>query len=343
MFKQTLQTALERSWQRPNALTLLLWPLSLVYGLLIAVRRTLYRWGVFKVYRARIPVIVVGNVTVGGTGKTPLVIHLVNSLKQAGYQPAVVSRGYGGQATDWPVLVTPNTAPSESGDEPALIAARTGVPVAAGANRRDSIEALCKHAKVDVIISDDGLQHLALARDIEVCVVAARDNNTHLLPAGPYREPSARAELADFVVTSECANKEEKGAEEGVHKRLTSSGCAYAMSLSPRAPIAVSKYSKISFDATQGIHAVAGIGSPERFFQTCEVQGWQIERHVFPDHHQFCARDIEFNDDKPVLMTEKDAIKCRKFAHDRHWALPVDAKLEPDLIHSLLQQLQTHD
>ena len=321
------QKALERSWYQANILTVLLWPLTLLHRTVLAVRYRLYKSGLLSRYRSPVPVVIVGNITVGGTGKTPLVVHLVQGLMQAGFKPAVISRGYRAQPGKSPLLVTQDTDPQRCGDEPLLIQRRTGVPVMVGADRSASIQRLIAEFEIDVIVSDDGLQHLSIERDIEICVQDAtrQGANTQLLPAGPYREPLTRLKSVDFLVFNGASVVAD----------------AHAMTLVPGSPKPLLSNSAAEFDSKAGVHAVAAIGHPERFFQTCESLGWRLERHPFPDHHRFKADEIRFDDNKPVVMTEKDAVKCESFAGQQHWVLPVDAKLSPDLVSRVIERLNS--
>lgn len=293
-------------------------------------RNLAYSLGMLQRYKAPVPVIVVGNITVGGSGKTPLVVHLVEELLAANLKPAVISRGYGGKASQYPLLVESGTPAEASGDEPLLIARRTNVPVVVGANRQKSIEYLLKEHEIDVIISDDGLQHLKMARDFEICVVdeTRAGNNHKLLPAGPYREPISRLSNVDLRIKHTVATSSLPDADESP-----------SMQLIPSPPIALIPDQKMAFDPTKGVHAIAAIGNPERFFKTCEALGWDITRHPFPDHHKFVATDLNFADDLPVLMTEKDAVKCESFATQGQWYLPVDVKLSSSLIDTLRMRL----
>lgn len=318
--------AILNSWSKPNVLTLVLWPVSQVYRCLFWLRKKLYTIGLFKRYKASVPVIVVGNLTVGGTGKTPLVIYLIERLRVAGYTPGVISRGYGSQAPSFPFHVSIEATVSEAGDEPFLIVSRTAVPLVIGPNRGDSIDALLAKHAVDVIISDDGLQHLALLRDIELCVLdkTSPEHNRKLLPAGPYRESLSRLSSVDFVINH--------GGTDGKHTMHLLAGEPTSL-----LPDKVS----LMFDVKAPIHAVAGIGNPQRFFDTCESLDYQFTPHAFPDHHAFSADDIDFGDTLNVLMTEKDAVKCKNFASRKHWFLPVDAKLSGNLIEQLLEKLNS--
>ena len=319
----SFRSAIETSWRVPNLLTVLLWPLSLLYRTLFLIKQSAYQLGLLKIYRAPIPVLIVGNLTVGGTGKTPLVIYLVEELRRQGYKPGVISRGYGGKADSYPYIVKADSPVKQSGDEPALIVRRTGVPMVVGADRQASIECLLKHSEIDIIISDDGLQHFALHRDIELCLLDATSpsQNKQLLPAGPYREPLSRLKSVDLIVEHGLT----EDAAGGVGNR-------FAMNLSPSEPkpvnssVASVANSVNSFDSNQAFHAVAGIGNPDRFFNTCRALGYKFTEHVFDDHHDFTDQDISFTDGQ-TLMTEKDAVKCQAFADQRHWYLPVDAKL----------------
>lgn len=317
----SLQTQLEQSWIKPNGLTLLLRPLSWLYLGLFKLRALLYKVGFLSSYQAPLPVIVVGNLTVGGTGKTPLVIYLIEQLRRQGFNPGVISRGYGGQAPNYPYFVALDSPAAHSGDEPALIVRRTQAPMVVGANRQQSITMLMQQSEVDIIISDDGLQHLALQRSLEICVLdqTSPQDNTYLFPAGPYREPSSRLNSVDLVV--------QHGASGDAN--LTSGQPTYAMNLVADAPKQVSSTADNGqFDNTQAIHAVAGIGNPQRFFATCQALGYDIKPRTFPDHHAFSQADIDL--DGQVLMTEKDAVKCQSIVDSRHWYLPVDAKLSAD-------------
>jgi tetraacyldisaccharide 4'-kinase len=325
-FKQRLLD----SWQHPTNLTLILWPLSQLYRLLFYLRRAAFNMGLLKSFRAPVPVIVVGNITVGGSGKTPLLISLVELLKKQRLKPGVISRGYSGNADHYPLLVTAETDVQECGDEPALIVKRCAVPMVVGPNRRLDIELLLASHEVNVIISDDGLQHHALCRNIEICIIdkTGNDDNYYQLPAGPYRESVERLSSVDIIV-------------EHLSERTKGNDVRCTMALVPSQPVAVGASTGI-FDASLGLHAVAGIGKPQRFFDTCRSFGWEIETHSFNDHHRYSASDLDFGDDKPILMTEKDAVKCKAFARENHWYLPVVAKHGEAIDEQLLILLKPH-
>ncbi|NND81931.1 MAG: tetraacyldisaccharide 4'-kinase [Gammaproteobacteria bacterium] len=314
-------------WQQPGLLNYLLWPLSLFYRLMVYLRRAGYQAGLLRSGRIAVPIIVVGNLSVGGSGKTPLVICLVEALKQAGFKPGVVSRGYGGHGP-FPLLLDDNCTANQCGDEPLLIQQRTSVPVAVAPRRTDAL-ALLQQAGVNVVISDDGLQHYAMQRDIEICLLdqTRPQHNQFLLPAGPLREPLSRLDGVDMVVE---------------HHSLPSatSRSGFTMYLQPGTPKRVTDDTEIDFDP-QSVHwhAVAGIGQPERFFLSCEKLGWQIERHAYADHHPFIEQDISYGDERPTIMTEKDAVKCRAFAGPEVFYLPVDAKLSAEFTDKIISDL----
>ena len=302
-----------RYWYHRGPIAWLLWPVSLVFRFVVAARRLLYWLRLLPSQHPGVPVIVVGNLTAGGTGKTPLVIWIAEYLKKKGWTPGIVSRGYGAQI-DAPRAATIADDATAVGDEPILLSRRSGCPVWVGADRLRVIAALREaDPHVDVIVLDDGLQHYRLRRDIEIAVVDARGfGNGFMLPAGPLREPASRS--VDAVVSNGAAVKGFamvlKGAE--IH-RMTDAA--------DRRPA--------SAFAGQKVHAVAGIGDPNRFFLHVTKLGVKLVPHPFPDHHRFSAKDLEFGDHAPVLMTEKDAVKLRRAAKPNWWVLPVTAELDP--------------
>ncbi len=321
--------ALTDSWYGASGLTIGLAPLSWLYRGAVGLRRLAYGGGLLASRHVGVPVIVVGNITVGGTGKTPLVIWLVELLKREGFAPGVVSRGYRGRARHWPQQVRPDSDPLMVGDEPVVIARRTRCPVAVGPSRVAAAEALLEYNDVDVIVSDDGLQHYALARDIEIAVIdgVRRFGNGWCLPAGPLREPVSRLEKADFlVVNGGSALRREfpmtLRAGDLRNVRHEERRCA------------------VENFAERRVHAVAGIGHPDRFFRQLKQLGFTVIEHAFPDHHAFSAQDIDFGDDLPVVMTEKDAVKCRRFCGENCWYLPVDAHPHERLESRLLTTLR---
>ena len=299
--------------ERPPALTLRV--LAAVYGAVVHLRRALYAVGVMPRVRLPVPVIVVGNITAGGTGKTPLTIALVEALRTRGLRPGVISRGYGGGARA-PLLVDTSSNPLVAGDEPCLIARATGAPVAVCRDRIAAARALIRSAACDVLIADDGLQHYRLCRDVEICVVDGerRFGNGRLLPAGPLREPADRVDDFDFRVCN--------GGVPAAGETAMSLTGAEAVSL---ASPGVTR--KLNDFAGERVHAVAGIGNPARFFSQLRAAGIDVVEHPFADHHPFAPSDIRFGDESPVLMTDKDAVKCAAFADSRCWSVPVRARL----------------
>lgn len=316
MSRPDFQARLERLWYAPEQIPpLWLRLLSGIYAMLASVRRALYRRGIFKVESLPIPVIVVGNISVGGTGKTPLTIALVEALRARGWHPGVISRGYGASG-EGPTLVDNDALPGTVGDEPCLIRQRTGVPIAVGRDRVAVARLLMAVAKPDVLIADDGMQHHALLRNVEICVIDGerRFGNGRLLPAGPLRESVSRLASVEFRV---CNGENPQGDE--VPMRLRGD---HAVSL---ADAALSR-TLPSFSG-QRVHAVAAIGNPQRFFAALRSHGIEPVEHAFADHHLYVASDLVFAEDLPIFITEKDAVKCRSFARSGLWYVPVSAEL----------------
>ena len=302
-------------WYRRGIAAWLLWPVSVVFRVLVLARRILYGIRVLKSTHPGIPVIVVGNLTVGGSGKTPLVIWIAEFLKSKGWSPGIVSRGYGARITE-PRAATVAAEAAEVGDEPILLSRRSGCPVWVGADRVQVAARLrAAHEDVNVLVLDDGLQHYAMRRDLEIAVVDARGfGNGFLLPAGPLREPESRLRGVDAVVSHASPIKGFAMTLQGdmVH-RMTDAR--------ERQPLQVF--------AGQRVHAVAGIGDPNRFFLHLGKAGIKVLPHAFPDHHPFTPQDLEFGDGLPVVLTEKDAVKLRSAARPYWWVLPVSANLDP--------------
>jgi tetraacyldisaccharide 4'-kinase len=302
-------------WYRRGAVAWLLWPASLIFLIGVCIRRVLYLLGIFKSRHPGIPVIVVGNLGVGGTGKTPLVIWIAELLKAKGWSPAIVSRGYG-VTVHSPRAASVAADAAEVGDEPILLARRSGCPVWIGPDRVQVAAALREQQRdVNVLVLDDGLQHYRMRRDLEIAVVDARGfGNGFLLPAGPLREPRWRLRTVDAVVSHASAVRGYSMELQGdVAHRMTDAR--------ERQPLK-------SF-AGQKVHAVAGIGDPNRFFIHLGKAGIKVVPHPFPDHHRFSPHELEFGDEAPVMLTEKDAVKLRSVARPNWWVLPVSAKLDP--------------
>jgi tetraacyldisaccharide 4'-kinase len=318
------ERALQEIWYggRPPGAMLVL--LSWLFSAAGAVRRVLYRIGVLKTIKLAVPVIVVGNITVGGTGKTPLVIALVEALREHGWKPGVVSRGFGGSAKGIE-RVDAQSDPALVGDEARLIFDATQAPVVIGRDRVRAAQALID-AGVDVIVSDDGLQHYRLKRDVEICVIdgARRFGNGRALPAGPLREPMKRLGGVDFRV---CNGGEAKRGE-------------VPMQLGGDAAVALDDARAVRLAEIPRAHAVAGIGNPQRFFAALRAAGIEIVEHAFSDHHPFAPGDLEFGDDLPVLMTDKDAVKCRAFARVNAWRVPVRAEFADTFLEDVTNRLR---
>ncbi len=319
---------LEDIWYGDSRLGLPLLPLAIIFRLVVFLRETIYRLGLYKITRLPVPVIVVGNISIGGTGKTPLVIWLADFLRKQGFHPGVICRGYRGQAHSWPQQVRPDSDPVAVGDEAVLLAKRCRCPVAAGPKRAEAAAALLEYGHCDIIISDDGLQHLALARDVEIAVIDGerRFGNGRCLPAGPLREPISRLNSVDMLVVNGVAGRGEFGLQ-------TIPGAIHGVADKSRvlAPESLSNYE---------VHAVAGIGNPAKFFHTLRRLGLTPIEHPFPDHHPFVRADISFDDDRPVIMTEKDAVKCTFFAAPEHWYLSIETAPKPVFETRLLRLLQ---
>lgn len=367
----SIETAITRAWQRKAAWLWLLLPISWLYGLLTLLRRQAYKAGLFASYRAPVPIMVIGNITVGGSGKTPLIITLVSYLQQQGIKVGVISRGYGGDSSQMPALVTKDSLPSTVGDEPCLIVNVTAVPMAVCPNREQAITTLLNaYPDLQLIIADDGLQHYALQRDIEWIVVdvARGFGNQQLLPTGFLREPMARLTDAIVIYHEKPEVVSALNNNENLAQRLT-------MQLQPS-----SLYSLLSDDdihdldiltsssdavvPMQGsVHAVSGIGYPQRFFATLRTLGFDVIEHPYPDHYDFSLLELRQYTEHPIIVTTKDAVKIRtlllaelnkinsikpdelinddiKALVNRLWVLPVTAELSDACYQKLQQQLE---
>ena len=329
----------ERQWTERTPWQFILRPVSWLFGALVALRRIAYRRDWFSSEKLPLPVIVVGNITIGGSGKTPLVIALVEQLRAAGYLPGVISRGYGGTERG-PFEVGPLSDPVDVGDEPVLIATRTEVPLFIGRDRVAAAKALLDaHPNCDIIVSDDGLQHYRLQRDIEIVVVdgASGFANGKLLPAGPLREPLSRLRLANFIVINRATTSELPDLPLGMPVEAVSMRLSGQVFYNAKDP----SQHALAADLRQSpIHAVAGIGKPQRFFDHLRRLGLKIIEHSFPDHHAFRASDLAFGGSAIVLMTEKDAVKCRTFARESWWVLAVSAEIDERFITQILKKLR---
>lgn len=327
---------LERHWYRVTPLHLMLLPVSLLFRVLVALRRLLYRAKLLPATKLPVPVIVVGNITAGGSGKTPLTLWLAAFLLKHGRHPGIIARGYGGRAGA-PMTVSADTDPALAGDEAVLLAKRSACPVWVGRDRVAAGAALLRaHPQCDMLVSDDGLQHYRLARDIEIAVVdgGRRFGNGFFLPAGPLRESVSRLDGVDAVVINGSGIQ-----DSGFRIRRN----CYRMRL-----VGDTFYNLLNPDMSAGpttfrdkrLHAVAGIGNPQRFFGHLQELGLAGVFHAFPDHHRYAAKDLQFGGADAVLMTEKDAVKCASFASERCWVLAVDADADPALGKLILAKLE---
>lgn len=319
-----------RYWYQPylHPLMFLLLPFAALFAVGAGLRRWLYQSGLVKSHTVAAPVIIVGNITVGGTGKTPFVIWLVNFLRSQGYNPGIVSRGVGGKKHWQPHWVKADDIPANVGDEALLLLHNTQCPVVVGIDRVAAAQFLLKQSACNIIISDDGLQHYRLKRDIEIALVDGqrRMGNKYLLPAGPLRETVERLQSVDFVVVNN-GNEQDQ----------------FVMTLQPTELVSVATpHKKNHFPAKQKVHAVAGIGNPQRFFMTLEKMDYVVIPHVFPDHHLFKKTDLEFNDGLPVVMTEKDAVKCKTIVKDGFWYLKVTPAVNKALEEALVAKMAKH-
>ena len=325
-----LADRLVAAWYAPRltALSVFALPLALLFRIGVALRRLSYRIGILQTVRLRVPVVVVGNITVGGSGKTPLVAALAAALAERGYHPGIVSRGYGRDDEDGdPVEVRADDDPHRVGDEPLLLA-RGGFPVVVGRDRVAAGKMLLeRHPRCNVILSDDGLQHYRLERKVEIAVIdAARGlGNRWMLPAGPLREPPSRLDSVDAVAI--LTGESDPAQPDRPHTfamRLVGDRFVRVDDPLTSAPAAVF--------ARRGVHALAGIGHPARFFAQLAAMGIAATPHPFADHHRFVAGDLAIAGAEAILMTEKDALKCETFADERCWYLPVQARIDEGLI-----------
>ncbi len=319
----------EKLWYSRNPVSIFLWPFSLMFRGISFVRRMCYRTGIFRVYTSRVPVIVVGNISVGGNGKTPMVIYLVENLRKRGYNPGVVSRGYGGHASSYPHIISDKSSPLECGDEPYLIYQRLKCSVVVDPKRERAVEEL-ERLGADIIISDDGLQHYSMGRSVELIVVdgSRRFGNGAVLPMGPLREGKWRLEKADAVICNgECPGNGE-----------------YRMTVIPDTPVSVRNYATPLAEKGRVI-AVAGIGNPEKFFTLLRNEGYDLVKAVpLADHARFTEEmfaEIIGDWNGTVIMTEKDAAKCRNFASDKCYFLPINAVIQPDIVDLITSKISS--
>jgi tetraacyldisaccharide 4'-kinase len=324
-------SGLENHWYRITPLHLILYPISLFFRLLAALRRALYRSRLLPSEQLDVPVVVIGNITAGGTGKTPLTLALAQQFIERGMRPLIVSRGHGGAAQQ-PQRVGADSDAQSVGDEPLLMARRNLCPVWVGKDRAAAAQAALRaNPQCDVVLCDDGLQHYRLRRDAEIAVIdgARRFGNGLLLPAGPLREPVSRLQTVDAVVVN--------GGEAAAGQyAMRLCGGVFHNLLDPSRQTSAAELGKLR------CHAVAGIGHPQRYFRHLESLGLAFTPHPFPDHHPYRAADLAFADCDAILLTEKDAVKCAAFADERYWVLRVDARIDSALLDHILRKIAPH-
>ena len=315
MFKLFLKILIEKIWYSKNFISFLLLPLSWIYIFFVELRLKLYQFGIFPINKSYAPTIIVGNMVAGGTGKTPLVIWLACYYKEQGFFPGVISKGYKGRYTTNTQFVDSNTDPILVGDEPVLIAKKTKCPVLVGNKRSTAAQEIVEKYKCNLIISDDGLQHYSLARNIEIAVIDGqrRLGNGFCIPAGPLRELKSRLDSVDLVVGKYLAKKSEYKMEY-IYNDLVSLN-------NPKDKMPITDLD------SKKIHVVSGISNPQSFYSYLRSQNYELLIHEYPDHHIYNENDLKFDDDFPVVMTEKDAVKCFKYSNERYWYLPISAKL----------------
>ena len=328
-----LTDLLQRAWQRRGLLAVLLLPPAAVFALLAAIRRAMYRHGILNSARLPVPVIVIGNITVGGSGKTPLTLWLIGELQGRGFRPGVVSRGHGGIGRVTEVL--PGGDAAQVGDEPLMMKRRAGLPVFVGRDRVAAARALiAAHSDCDLIVADDGLQHYSLARDIEIAVLDGRGLwNGWPLPAGPLREPSSRLARVDALVVNGPPPSLPRDAAGPAQFCMRLVGDTFHSLVEPERTCVAADLTGLR------LAAVAGIGDPGRFFGHLTALGLSYRGYAFPDHHRYLSADLGAIDADALLMTEKDAVKCAGLTERPVWVLPVTARVEPDLAALVMEKL----
>lgn len=324
---------LDHFWYSQNPVAWILLPLSWLFCAISILRRFMYVYGLLPGHTMPVPVVIIGNISVGGTGKTPLLIALCEYLTQKGFKPGVVSRGYGAAMSGaHPVAVSDDAA--AYGDEPVLIKQRTGCPVIIGSDRVAAAKKLLADNDCNIILSDDGMQHYRLKRDIEIAVVDAtrKFGNGFCLPAGPLREPVSRLHKVNMIV----------------HHGDTNDNYRFSLEFDEAVNLLTGEKRNLDLFTSVTVHAVAGIGYPDRFFDQLRTRGLDVVEHAFPDHHRYTSGDIDFADNIPILMTEKDAVKCKRLQPVRNtgesieniWMVPVSAKISDQLGYDLIELIK---
>lgn len=332
---------MERAWYQGSRWLTLLRPAEWLFRILARRRRQQYLDGHKNVWQAPVPVIVVGNISVGGTGKSPLVIWLIETLRAQGYKPGVVSRGYGAKPPTLPYQVVETSSASEAGDEPLMLVRRTQVPLVIDPDRPAAARYLLEHNDCDLIISDDGMQHYALGRTVEIAVIDGQRGfgNGRCLPEGPLREPLERLAEVDLIIINRTD-------AHTAPLNLSASVLAntYSMSLQPVGFQSLAGDNVVpmaNWKQGKQVNVVAAIGNPARFYRTLEGLGFELNRRAFPDHHQFVAQDLQFSVNAPLVMTEKDAVKCDHIQLDNAWFLQVAAEPENGFAERLTERLRS--
>ena len=335
--KDAVYTWIHHAWYGGRGWYRVLLPLSGIYWPFTSLRRALYRARLLRTRRAKVPIIVVGNITAGGTGKTPATVWLANSLAERGFSPGIVSRGYGGSKSDSSMRVDARSDPAVVGDEPVLIALRTGCPVVVDADRGRGAAMLVADG-ADLVIADDGMQHYALARDYEICIVDGTRGlgNGMLLPAGPLREPASRIEGVDQVLINGRLRKDRAAMSTGLQNAIE-----FRLAAAEACRLNGSLNRPIDRFAGTTVHAVAAIGNPDRFFDTLRGHGIQVIEHAYPDHAPLSPEQLDFGDKFDILMTEKDAVKFPRQVSDRFWYVPVDVEVDPVIAAPWLEQIES--
>ncbi len=322
---------LEQYWYRTSPLHLILLPLSWLFRALASLRRIMYRRHILKSFKLPVPVVVIGNISVGGTGKTPLTLAIAQQLATLGHHPVIISRGYGGESCQQ--SVSGDSKAYEVGDEPLLMAKRAICPVWVGKDRvATARQALLAHPQCDILLCDDGLQHYRLQRDFEIAVIDGirHFGNGYLLPAGPLREPVSRLKTVDAIVINGGQSRDSS------QYAMQLSGSVFHNLRNPEKTAGPQNFQGLH------LHAVAGIGHPQRFFDHLKSLGLSVIPHAFADHYPYKAGDLRFDTCDALLLTEKDAVKCAPFADDKFWVLRVDARIDPALITYLLRKIAIH-
>jgi len=329
-------TLAEKIWYGESSFRMLLLPFTWIYAVVTACRRYLYSSGVLRTYQVFAPVIVVGNITAGGTGKTPITMWLAEQLAERGYKPGIISRGYRGSVGPQPVLVSADSDPAVVGDEAVLMASRSECPVVVHPDRVAAANVAIELG-ADLIISDDGLQHYRLGRDFEIAVVdgARLYGNRQLLPAGPLREPLSRLNTIDQILVQ----RETSDSSELIHRTADSPPKNFRLAASAIRRLDDSDIRNfVDFSGTT-VHALAGIGNPERFFRLLEAYDIRVIPHPLGDHADIKPQDFEFDDDRDVVMTEKDAVKCRRLDASKAWYVPVDVLIDDADVEFMLKRI----